>query len=155
WELIVVDDGSADATAEMVRTLAGADPPIRCEAQLHSGPCVARNLALRLARGALIPYLHSAHLWYPDFLAAAVALFAARPDVDCAYGAMITEWHLPPGQRILFERFDRTRLLDGNFIGMSTFIHRRSLVDRHGGFDESLSTLEDWDLILRYTSHAP
>jgi glycosyltransferase involved in cell wall biosynthesis len=154
WELIVIDDGSTDETADIVGALA-ADRRIRYHVQAHSGQCVARNHALRLARGALIAYLDSDNVWYPDFLAAAVALLAARPDVDCAYGAMITEWHLPAGQRILFESFDRKRLLDANYIGMSTFVHRRSLVDRYGGFDEELGSVEDWDLILRYTSHAP
>jgi hypothetical protein len=154
WELIVIDDGSTDETADIVGSLA-ADRRIRYQVQAHSGPCAARNHALRLARGALIAYLDSDNVWYPHFLAAAVELFAARADVDCAYGAMITEWHLPAGQRILFEPFDRARLLDRNYIGMSTFVHRRSLVDRYGGFDEGLTSLEDWDLILRYTSHAP
>jgi hypothetical protein len=37
---------------------------------------------------------------------------------------------------------------------MCTFVHRRSLVERHGGFDEELAGLEDWDLVLRYTAHA-
>jgi glycosyltransferase involved in cell wall biosynthesis len=155
WELIVIDDGSTDGTADIVGSLAATDRRIRYQPQAHSGQCVARNHALRLARGALIAYLDSDNLWYPHFLAAAVALMAARPDVDCAYGAMITEWHHIAEHRILFEPYDRKRLLEGNYIGMSTFVHRRSLVDRYGGFDEGLSSLEDWDLILRYTSHAP
>jgi Glycosyl transferase family 2 len=152
WELIVIDDGSTDETADIVGALAAADRRIRYQPQTHAGQCAAR---IRLARGSLIAYLDSDNVWYPHFLAAAVTLFAARSDVDCAYGAMITEWHLSGGQRILFEPFDRKRLLDGNYIGMSTFVHRRGLVDRYGAFDEALGTLEDWDLILRYTSHAP
>jgi glycosyltransferase involved in cell wall biosynthesis len=153
WELIVVDDGSSDDTAQVVATFA-ADVRIRCVTQAHAGQCAARNNALKLAKGALIAYLDSDNLWYEGFLAAAVAVFAARRDVDCAYGAMITESHIPD-QRILFEPFNWDRLLDGNYIGMSTFIHRHGLYKRHGGFDTELSTLEDWDLILRYTSDAP
>ena len=52
-------------------------------------------------------------------------------------------------------RFDREALLRGNFIGMSSFIHRRGLYDRFGGFDETMRSLEDWDLILRYTQETP
>jgi hypothetical protein len=154
WELIVIDDGSTDETSGVVASFA-ADTRIRFERQAHAGQSAARNRALRLANGALIAYLDSDNLWYPEFLAMAVPMFATHPDVDCAYGAMITEAHLSHGRRILFEPFDRESLFRQNYIGMSTFIHRRSLVERYGGFDEMLSGLEDWDLILRYTAHAP
>jgi glycosyltransferase involved in cell wall biosynthesis len=153
WELIVVDDGSTDDTDDTMAEFL-IDPRIRYVKQEHAGQCAARNYALRLAKGALIAYLDSDNLWYPGFLAAAVEAFTALPSVDCLYGAMITESHRP-GQRILFDPFDRNSLLVGNYIGMSTFIHRRSLFHQLGGFDEELSALEDWDLILRYTAHAP
>jgi glycosyltransferase involved in cell wall biosynthesis len=153
WELIVVDDGSTDDTNDIVAAFA-PDARIRYLKQSHGGQCAARNHALRHANGALIAYLDSDNLWYPGFLAAAVRVFSAQPTVDCLYGAMITESHLP-GERILFEPFDRNRLLARNYIGMSTFIHRRRLIDQFGGFDEELVALEDWDLILRYTAHAP
>jgi hypothetical protein len=72
--------------------------------------------------------------------------------MDCAYGAKVTDTH---GFGVIFEPFNRGKLIDRNYIGMSTFVHRRSLIERCGGFDESLDALEDWDLILRYTAHAP
>jgi hypothetical protein len=153
WELIVIDDGSTDETAKVLAGFA-PDSRIRYVVQTHAGQCAARNHALRLARGALIAYLDSDNVWYPNYLGAAVGLFALRPEVDCAYGGMVTDVHRR-GERILFDPFDRARLLKGSFIGISTFIHRRGLVDRYGPFDEELRTLEDWDLILRYTAHAP
>lgn len=52
---------------------------------------------------------------------------------------------------LLFEPFDRDKLLKGNFIGLPSFIHRREVFKRFGGFDEALTRLIDWDLILRYT----
>jgi hypothetical protein len=150
WELLVVDDGSTDATRHVVGTFA-ADQRIRYVAQEHSGKCAARNHALRIARGALIAYLDSDNLWYPDFLSAAVAAFSLKPDIDCAYGAMVRDGT----PRVLSEVFDRERLLTSNFIDMSAFVHRRTLVERFGGFDEGLERLEDWDIVLRYTAHAP
>jgi O-antigen biosynthesis protein len=57
-------------------------------------------------------------------------------------------------ERVLFQGFNRERLIAANYIEMSTFVHRRSIIDRFRGFDEELSTHEDWDLILRYTAHA-
>jgi glycosyltransferase involved in cell wall biosynthesis len=151
WELIVVDDGSADDTATVIASFA-TDTRIHYVTRPHAGQCAARNHGQSVANGSLFAYLDSDNLWYPGFLAAAVAVFAGRSDVDCLYGAMITDAHWG---RILFEPFDRERLIAGNYIGMSTFIHRRALIDRFGGFDDELSALEDWDLILRYTAHAP
>ncbi|MDX2028145.1 MAG: glycosyltransferase [Alphaproteobacteria bacterium] len=154
WELIIVDDGSTDNTPETIATFT-SDARIRYVSQPHAGQSTARNHALRLSKGALIAYLDSDNVWYPGFLAGAVSVFATDPSCDCAYGAMVTEAHLPEGQRILFEKFSRKKLRRRNFIGMSTFIHRRSLYERHGGFDEALRSLEDWDLVLRYTQEKP
>jgi hypothetical protein len=151
WELIVLDDGSADHTSDAVASFL-PDPRIRYVRLPHAGQCVARNHGLGIANGALIAYLDSDNLWYPRFLAVAVAVFEHGPDIDCAYGALVTDTH---GARIMLEPFDRDRLLAGNFIDMSTFVHRRQLVARFGGFDARTSPLEDWDLVLRYTNHAP
>lgn len=153
WELLVVDDGSADSTADVLARFSD-DPRILYIRRDHAGKCAARNHALQLAKGKLIAYLDSDNLWYPDFLVMAVSAFAADPDLACAYGAMVTDFHRPK-RRILFEPFDRNRLLQGNYIGMSTFVHRRDLFECHGGFDEKLNSQEDWDLILRYTQDKP
>src|SRR5437588_781773 len=123
-------------------------------ARAHAGQCRARNFALGEVRGDLVAYPDSDNVWYPGFLTAAVAAFAANPTVDCLYGAMVTDVHLP-GERILYEPFNRERLLERNFIGMSTFMHRRALIERYGAFEEELGSVEDWDLILRYTVDAP
>jgi glycosyltransferase involved in cell wall biosynthesis len=149
----VVDDGSSDDTEDVVARF--ADPRIRYYKKDHAGHCAARNHALRLAKGALIAYLDSDDIWYPDFLASAAAAFAADPSIESAYGALVSEVHLPGGQRLSFAPFDREVLLNGNFIGMDSFIHRRELYERFGGFDESLRRLVDWDLILRYTQKTP
>jgi glycosyltransferase involved in cell wall biosynthesis len=149
WELIVLDDGSADDTTDVIASFA-IDRRIRYFKLPHAGQSAARNYGLRIAKGAIIAYLDSDDLWYPGFLAAAVPVFGTRDDVDCLYGAMIAD-----GGQILFEPFDRERLIVGNYIDTSTFIHRRALIERFGCFDEELTALEDWDLVLRYTTHAP
>ena len=54
---------------------------------------------------------------------------------------------------ILFKEFSRRQLLKGNYIDMSTIVHRRKLYELFGGFDESINRLDDWDLILKYTQN--
>ncbi len=154
WELIIIDDGSTDNTAEILAKFAG-DQRIRHVKQPHVGASSARNPGgLRLAQGSFIAYLDSDNLWYPGFLAAAVNAFVADPATDSVYGALITEVH-GEDQRVLFKPFDRTELTRENFIDLNTFVHRRSLVDAYGTFDETLDRLIDWDLILRYTRSMP
>jgi GT2 family glycosyltransferase len=82
-----------------------------------------------------------------------LAVSAADPSIDSAYGARVSD--APNEKRLWFDPFDRHKLLKANFIGMSCFIHRRTLYERFGGFDEDLRALEDWDLALRYTQQSP
>ncbi len=152
WELLVLDDGSMDNTADIVAPFVNNDPRISYVKLAHAGQCKARNHGHSIAKGALIAYLDSDNLWYPQYLSVAAAVFKQRPDVDIAYGALVSDHH---GQRVLFEPFDRERLKVANFIDTSVFIHRSYLIDRFGGFDEKTTPLEDWDLVLRYTAHAP
>jgi hypothetical protein len=155
WELIIIDDGSTDRTAEIVGGFAN-DARVHYVQQSHGGISQARNRGLRLAKGSLIAYLDSDNLWYPGFLSAAVTAFASDPEIDCAYGGLVSEAHDGTGNgRILFRPFDRQELVKENFIDLNTFVHRRQLADIHGVFDETLDRLVDWDLILRYTEHKP
>src|ERR1700733_11251308 len=69
WELIIADDGSADATRRYLQSL--ADPRIEVMLLEHTGkPCVISNLAIRRARGQYIAFLDSDDLWLPEKLAA-------------------------------------------------------------------------------------
>lgn len=152
WELIVVDDGSSDAIERAVAPFR-ADPRIRFVRQTHAGVSAARNRGLALARGELAAYIDSDNYWFPGFLAAATAALAAQPEMDVAYAALVQECE--DGARLVFEPFDRGRLLEGNFIDMNVLVHRRRLYDRFGGFDEAMTRAVDWDLILRFTAHRP
>jgi hypothetical protein len=107
-----------------------------------------------MSRGALTAYIDSDNVWYPHFLDAVVVAVAALPEVDCVYDALVTKAH-PNSKGILFDDFDRVRLLLGNFIDLNTVVHRRSLTEIYGGFDEALDRLVDWDLLLRFTQDKP
>ncbi len=154
WELLIVDDGSTDGTAKAVDRFL-ADRRIKYFHRHHAGHAAARNYGLGRSAGPLIAYIDSDNLWYPHFLETAVAVFRACRDIDCVYGALVSHAHLPAPRTILFDAFDRERLLAGNFIDLNTLVHRRTLIEVCGMFDEKLDRLVDWDLLLRFTRHKP
>lgn len=153
FELIIIDDGSAVPVAPLVRRHFD-DPRIILLRQCCRGVSAARNRGLRAASGDLVAYLDSDNLWLPGFLQGMARGFARRPQMQTAYGVLISAEHEPESE-LYWEMFDRQRLEAANFIDLNVFVHRRGLVDRLGGFDESMDRLVDWDLILRYTAEAP
>src|SRR6516225_5774559 len=69
WELIIVDDGSCDDTAAVVRRLAAeTDRPVRYVWQENGGPAAARNAGLDLARGTYVAFFDSDDYWLPHHL---------------------------------------------------------------------------------------
>ncbi len=74
WEMIIVDDGSSDATFELVDEFSKQDRRIVAVRQSNQGPAPARNNALRLARGRYVCFLDSDDIWLPKKLETQVAL---------------------------------------------------------------------------------
>ena len=156
WELLIIDDRSRDATPEIIAR-AAADPRVRGFRNDLEGRQVGslRNQMVREARGEFVSYLDDDNIYYPHFLAAAVGTLETNPAVDLVYGALVHDDPPRPASPIMWEPFDRQTLLRRNYIDTSTMVHRRRLHERLGGWNEELSSFEDWDLALRYTSHAP
>ena len=153
WEMVVVDDGSTDETAEVVRGFL-TDRRIRYLRQENAGSSVARNAGIAATTAPLVAYLDDDNLWYPDFLYRAVDLFATAAEVDFAYAALVTDLH-GEDRRILWEPFDRAALERANYIDTNVIVHRRQLIDRYGGWDPAMSETNDWDLALRMTRDRP
>ncbi len=147
WELIIIDDGSTDDTAQVMKAYR-AERRIKYLRHAPRGAAAARNVGLRTARGALVAYIDSDNDWDRAYLEFMVPAFADA-EIDCAYGKLLL--HEGAAPRVLFEPFDRAALLKANFIDINVFIHRSALFKSLGGFDEELKRLVDWDLILRYT----
>jgi glycosyltransferase involved in cell wall biosynthesis len=153
FEVLVVDDGQCDATAQVVATF--ADPRIRYLRQPENrGVAAARNRGLREARGHFIAFLDDDDEWLPGKLARQVALLRAAPaDVGLVYTGVETVH--PDGTRTVESATARgdlhRRLLVSNVIhgGGSNVMLRRQVIAAAGFFDERLPAIEDFDYWLR------
>src|SRR5215204_696893 len=74
WELVVVDDGSADDTGEVVRRFAAADARVRYVRRPNGGQAAARNTGLAEARAPFVAFLDADDLWLPEKLEAQLAV---------------------------------------------------------------------------------
>ena len=85
-EVLVVDDGSTDATADIVRSFVARDPRVRLLQQANAGVAAARNLAIAQSRGAYVAPLDADDLWHPQKIALQLeALRRGGPRVGVVY----------------------------------------------------------------------
>jgi glycosyltransferase involved in cell wall biosynthesis len=150
FELIVIDDGSTDGTAEH---LARLGETIRIERIEHRGPAAARNRGVELALAPLIAFLDSDDLWAPAKLERQLAFMRANP--GCAICQTNEIW-IRDGRRVNPGLRHRKRAGDifidslrTCLISMSATMMRTDLFRSLGGFDESMAAAEDYDLWLR------
>jgi glycosyltransferase involved in cell wall biosynthesis len=135
-ELVVIDDGSVDATPEIVRDLARRDPRIRCGVRPHAGMAAARNACLAQASGSHIALLDQDDRCPDGKLARQLALLEASPDVAAVFGLTQmfgTGEHREPGYTML----------------LAAALLRRDVVDAVGEFDPSCASADDLDFLLR------
>ena len=85
WELIIVDDGSTDATPAVIAGF--HDPRIRALRRQNGGEAAARNSGLDLARGEYISFLDADDLYLPNALADRVAFLETHPE----YGVVVCD----------------------------------------------------------------
>ncbi len=156
WELVVVDDGSRDGTADYLSGL--EDPRIRVVRTEGAGPCAARNAGLDEARGEVIVYLDDDNRFDPHWLRAVASTFERLPHATVCYGARVCDdsGRVTPGGEssgrpwLLFHEWDEQAVRDGNLADTNVLAHRRG-AER---FDEDLRYLGDWDLLLALTAQA-
>jgi glycosyltransferase involved in cell wall biosynthesis len=161
-EVVVVDDGSTDSTAEAVERLAVRDQRVRLLRQRNQGVATARNAGIEAARGVLVSFLDNDDLWLPRYL----ELMGAALDADPLAGFAYTDgWTLDDASRRIFVESTMSTadpperppddagellrsLLRRNYV-LSSATVRRSILAEVGGFDPSLTGVDEYDLWLR------
>src|SRR4051794_23345964 len=79
-EIIIVDDGSADATAQLAERFCARDPRGRVISRSNGGPAAARNLGIAAARGEWIALIDADDLWHPTKLQKQISVALAVPE---------------------------------------------------------------------------
>ena len=153
-EILVVDDGSVDATSEVVRKISeSAEVPVRYLYQENKGASAARNKGIAEARHDLLCFLDSDDRWAPRKLELQLEAMERQPQYLISHTKEIwyrqgmrvnqKKKHAPPHGEIF------NRSLRMCVVGMSTVMMRRELFARYGLFTEDMLCCEDYDLWLR------
>ncbi len=154
-EVIVVNDGGIDVEP-VVRSLDGKGRLTYVALRQSRERSAARNVGLRLATGTYVACLDDDDWYEPDHVATLVAaLESSGRAVAYTDARRVWEEKAVGGYRVVredrpySEPFDPERLLVDNYIPILCLMYRRECLDAVGGFDETLATHEDWDLLIR------
>src|SRR5262245_29038021 len=155
FQLVVVDDGATDNTAEV----AARYPSVVCVRQANQGLAGARNSGLRASSGEYVLFLDADDRLLPGALDTGAATLDRHPDAAFAVGLHrridVAGRPLPLIQRPRIERDHYVSLVRHCWIKMpATVMYRRSALERIGGFDPTMRCAEDYELYLRLTRQA-
>jgi glycosyltransferase involved in cell wall biosynthesis len=155
-ELIVINDGSQDATLKLVERI--QDSRINVFSYPNAGQSTSRNRGIALATGEYISFIDADDLWTPDKLEAQLKALQANPKAAVAYSW--TDW-IDESSQLLGKGSHNTeqgevfaKLLLNDFVANgSNVLIRRQALNEVGDFDASVTPAEDWDMWLRLAVH--
>jgi len=142
FEVVLMNDGSTDASLDIAREYASKDARVSVYTQRNAGPCAARNHAISLAKGEWILPVDADNRIECDFISKAVEVIKADKEVKVVcpradfFGDRSGEWKLPPFS---------LRLLARKNIMDTCALYRKSEWKRIGGYCEEIIAREDWE----------
>lgn len=149
-EVIVIDDASSDETPQVIARYPKA---LYIRHDQNRGASAARNAGIRAAKGKYVAFLDDDDLFLPHKLKAQVPVLESRPDIGVLYGqisisgeASNDAWpkYAPSGNV-----FQELLMLTEDFMSPNALLVRREAFQRAGYFDESLPTMEHYDMYVR------
>ena len=156
-ELLIVDDGSTDGTAAIIRHYASMDQRVRCLSQINRGVAAAGNRGLEEARSEWVARLDADDIFLPEKLERQADFLRRNPTVKIvgALACFICRAGRPlglVGTEGPFTRAEYDRLVRKNrpvyFVNSSTLMHRETVLAA-GGYREAFAPAEDVDLWIR------
>ncbi len=153
YEIIIVDDGSTDGTADMITSLGY---PITYHWQQNTGDAAARNKLIELAKGDYISFIDSDDLLVPDAVEKMVEAIQAQPDEAVVYGSY---YRIDEAGKVYGKC--KRKLRSGHitkYLFQTILIHScgsmfpRKMLKTASPFDDSLKVCSDYDLWLRLSA---
>tara|TARA_B100001123_G_C15115791_1_gene949304 strand:- start:137 stop:1078 length:942 start_codon:yes stop_codon:yes gene_type:complete len=152
-EILVIDDGSNDDTAEKLKFFGDK---IKYIYQSNKGASSARNLGTKNSQGVYLAYLDCDDIYYPEKIKKSIDLL----EKNIQYGFLYTNVHQIGERNQIVGEFPDilnygksgsifNELIFHNFICNSTLVIRRECIDKIGYFDEKIFVPADWDFLLR------
>lgn len=157
-EVVVVDDGSRDGTADLVRRYGRG---VRLVEQAQSGSAHARNRGIEATHGEIVAFLDSDDLWEPEKSRIQLAALDADRSLGMVFSDLVSRRGDVPDTTTYFHdrgfdgRCTPSSILLYDTIYTSTVMVRRRCLEQVGGFDESLPIGQDTDLWYRLASAFP
>lgn len=159
WELLLINDGSTDNSADVAKSFLG-DARITYLEHPNSRAAFTRNRGIMASRGDLIAFLDSDDVWDREKLAIQISQLQQHPEAGVAY----TQREVVDAQGVPIPFGYRPKLYSGNvlnelyvdsFICTSSAIVRKAVFQKVGLFNDQYRVSEDWDFWLRAASCFP
>ena len=150
YEVVVIDDGSTDQTADVLESYGRK---IRCIYQANAGVSNARNRGLSVSTGEFIAYLDADDMWYSQKLECQIAFLDAHPQCGLVHSDVTV---IDEQEKVIRARFNVETarpvpsgyclqdLLRRCHIQVPSVIERRECIEEVGGFDEQFMATEDY-----------